>query len=464
MKKINLKLSVSALVLAFVAAGSTQASAQTVPLLPGGLVVSLYGQTGTPETVGNTYLDGNATPISLEEFSTAEIAGIDNAAPLLKESLPDAGTGANVGIVGEYGSSSEGTIQLSGNDQYVTIAGYDGNEDENGAPNGAYSNANGTAEAQSTDTNVPRVAAVIDISTGAVNTSTVLNDIYNGNNPRSVYTSNGTNLYFSGQGFSKTDQGGIYATTTGTNTTAGGSAPTAINTTSSTRTVTQANVNASTGSNSPTAYTYYSMDQNSRGVATSGIFEYSGSPTSSQGSNMGTRITAASLTSNGSTVYMSPEGFFFANATTLYVADTGSPKITSGGSDGGIQKWSYDGPGNTWTLDYTLKYAFPNTSSETGFESLTGQVLNNGTVDLYATSYTTNDDDPDGLYGVVDTLSNTTAAQESVLLLASSQPDNDFKGVAIIPQAVPEPSSVALLFGSLGGLLLIARRKFMAEA
>ena len=52
---------------------------------------------------------------------------------------------------------------------------------------------------------------------------------------------------------------------------------------------------------------------------------------------------------------LSPENYFFANADTLYVADSGAPKNTSADSplgDGGLQKWTLSG--GTWTLDYTL--------------------------------------------------------------------------------------------------------------
>jgi hypothetical protein len=458
----------AAIAAASCAAAATHAGAQTVPLLPGDLVVTVYGDANTPETTTTSggvtspvnYVDGNPTPISLEEFSTTIATGIDNPAtttPLLSESLPDAGTGNNVGIVGEYGSSSEGTIQLSGNGQYLSIGGYDGNVDENGAPNGGYSNTDGTALGQSTDTAVPRVAGLINIATGAVDTSTVLNDVYNGNNPRSVYTPDGTNIYLSGQGAGTkvngvyTDQGGIYTTTTGNNTTSGGTTPTGIYNGASTRTVMQSNINATAGGTSTGPNLYYSMDQDGKGVDQAGVFEYSPSPTGNQASN-GIRITAASgtLVPGGPTVNFSPSGFFFANSTTLYVADTGAPKA-GGTGDGGIQKWSFSSANQTWILDYTLTYKFSTTGTESGFASLTGEVVD-GTVDLYATSYTTADDAPDGLYGVADTLSATTDADaaDAVVQLAASGPDMDYKGVVLIPAAAPEPSTWALML--LGGV------------
>jgi hypothetical protein len=449
-----------ALVAALVLAGTAFASAQTVPLLGGDIVVTIYGDANTPATTSNgspiNYVDGVPTPISLQEFSPVIAAGVDNTAPLLDESLPTTGTGVNVGIVGENGSSSEGTIQVSGNGQYLTIGGYDGNLDENGGPYGG----SHTAEAQSTDTNVPRVEAAINIATGAVDTSTVLNDVYNTNNPRSVYSPDGTSFYISGQGASASDEGGLYLTSKGTNTTTGGAAPTPIFNQVSTRTVTEYNINAAHGTSSSTPNLYFSADQNSNSKGTlTGIFEYSGTPTTGQGSSTGTMITPASVTVGSTTYNLSPEGFFFANATTLYVADTGSPKA-GGTSDGGIQKWSYSSVGATWNLDYTLTYNFAsNGSGETGFASLAGQVVN-GVVDLYTTSYTTGDAAPDGLYGLSDTLADLTAAQassESVVELASSAPDSDFKGVAFVPEAVPEPGTWALFGLACAGLFAWTR-------
>ncbi len=458
MKNLKLKWSASALVLAACAFCATRAGAQTTaPLLPGNLVVSIYGNT---PTANNTYLDGNPTPITLEQFPLTIAAGIDNTTPLLTETLPATGTGTNVGIVGEFGSSSEGTILVSGNGQYLAIGGYDGNEDENGAPKGGYGGSN-TALAQSTDAHVPRTAALINISTGSVTTSTVLNDIYDTNNTRGVYTSDGSTVYLSGQGAGASDEGGLYLTPVGNNTTTGGSAPTPIFNVVSTRTVSEWYLDASTGTTTTSPNLYYAADQKSgsKGNQT-GLFEYSGTPTSSEGSNTGTRITPASGTSNGVAVNFSPEGYFFANATTLYIADTGSPKA-GGTGDGGIQKWSYSSANHVWTLDYTLTYNFSTASSETGFESLAGQVVN-GVVNLYATSYTTNDDAPDGLYGVADTLSATTAAQasgEAIVQLAASTPDMDFKGVAIIPPAPPATDTPTLPTWALlllGALLILA--------
>ena len=475
--KLENKLAISALLL-----GASVVTASAQIFTPGDIVVSVYGDVGTQT---NDYLDGQVTPISLEEF-TSTIAPLVDTAPVLTTTLPTTGSGSNVGIVGEYGSSSEGTLQLSGDGQYLTIGGYDAVAAAKGIQ-AATNSANGTSFApgtpyggttvalgQSADTDAPRVAGLID-SNGNVDTSSVFNDIYNTNNPRSVYSPDGKSLYLSGQGAGATDEGGLYLSSKGTNTTTGVPAPTPIYNVVSTRTVSESNINAANGTVSSTANLYYSADQNSKSKGTqTGIFEYAGTPTGSEGASTGTMITPANngLTGNALISY-SPQGYFFANATTLYVADTGDPKAGKTG-DGGIQKWSYSAATGKWVLDYTLRSAnlLSTTSAttaahgETGYEAIAGQVVN-GVVDLYAVSYTAGDADPNGLYGVADTLSDTTAAQassETVVELATSDadngtgPDNDFKGVSFAPQAVatPEPSSwilagVGVLAGALFG-------------
>jgi hypothetical protein len=440
---------------AFLAA-SSHASAQL--FTTGDLIVSTYG-----DLTNTSVTDGEITPITLEEFS---LPSATSASLVLTDQLPTTGTGANVGIVGEDGSSSEGTIQLSGNGEYLTIGGYEGNQAAKGIQ-AASNSANKTnfaagtpwgastiALGQSADTDVPRVESTIDAN-GNVNTSTVLNDVYNTNNPRSVYSPDGTTFYISGQGAGTGDEGGIYTTTKGTNTANGGAAPTPIFNVVSTRNITQYNGN-----------TYYSADQNSKKGIQTGIFEYSGSPSSSEGTNTGTRLTPASEVVSGKTINFSPQAFTFANATTLYVADTGDPKA-GGTGDGGIQKWSL--VNGTWALDYTLtdpNFVSPTTATsvsdgQTGFEAMTLQLVG-GNVDIYAVSYTAGDADPNGLYAIVDSLGATTlptgAGTESFTELEAAPGTSDaggadynFKGVSFAPTEAPEPSTFAMLIVTLLG-------------
>lgn len=421
------------------ALGSSPASAQV--FRSGDLVVSSYG------TFNGTLLDGQPATITLVEYSP------NGGSPISTFALPtnDAvGGSSNVGVVGEYGSSSEGNIQPSGNGQYLSIGGYwatpsfagTGAPGNNGYQNATTSDPSGVALAQSTDTNVPRVGVLID-AFGNVNSSTVFNDLYNTNNPRSVYSTAGSTIYISGQGDKSTSDQGIFYAPVGLNTTTSSSTPTGIYNTKDTRYVTAYGGNL-----------YYSLDKSG---SPTGIFEFAGLPITSSTAN---QITAASSGSGASKVNFSPEGFFFANATTIYVADTGVPKAGGTGA-GGIQKWVYNG--SSWNLQYIFanpsNFVAPSaaataTSGETGFEAVTGKVSGN-TVQLFGVSYTAGDDNPDGLYTITDTLSATTAPSQTLTELESA-PGNGgivFKGVTF---ALTPPTATDTPTLPQWGLILLA--------
>jgi hypothetical protein len=112
-------------------------------------------------------------------------------------------------------------LQLSGNGRYLTIAGYGVNANAFNANPGSYSpDPTNTALGQSGSqtgqgyTAVPRVVALIG-QNGSVNSSTALYDVFNANNPRSVYTVNGTSFYVSGQGNYPDATGGVFYATLG---------------------------------------------------------------------------------------------------------------------------------------------------------------------------------------------------------------------------------------------------------
>ncbi len=409
-------------------------------------MVSTYGSSSA------TLADGAPTAITLQEFAPTGGPAVLNYTLPTNDGINGS---ANVGVVGEYGSSSEGNLQLSGDGRYLTIAGYSASAAAAGI--GASSNtANGTsfpvgtpysgstiALAQATDTDVPRVAILVGAN-GNVNSSTVFNNLYNTNNPRAVYSADGSSVYISGQGDKKTTDQGIFYAPTGTNTKTNPSASaTGIYNAKDTRFVTGSGGNL-----------YYSLDKSG---APTGIYQVAGLPT---GAATSTLITTANNGLTGAArVNYSPEGFFFANANTLYVADTGVPKA-GGIGGGGIQKWTLDN--GTWSLQYTLtnpNFVAPNlaanaTSGETGFEAITGEIMVGGKISLDAISYTAGDANPNGLYEITDTLSSTSGAGETFTELESAAGNGGevFKGVSFAPQDVPEPSSWAALLGG-GGLL-----------
>ena len=425
---------------------------------PGDIVVSETGDVGGANGIG----DNQASPIELVEIDPTLPAGSNVVGTL---TLPSA-------VSGEFGSSSEGTLELSGDGKSLVIAGYDVdyqtyNTDESGG-NNVYGNAAlaqsySIEPAGSSYTLVPR--AIVDITgNGVVDDSTNLLGVFNTNNPRSVATVDGTSFIIAGQGVSgTTNQGVFYAAD-------GATAATAIDTTTDTRTAEIYDGNL-----------YVSQDsKQSTPPATSGgtsnIEAFSGVPTSTATPTVLPGISQSVTLGNGNgntfngssgTVALSPENFFFANATTLYIADGGDPK-QGGAGDGGLQKWSL--VSGTWQLDYTLTSGLglieegksKTAVGDTGLLGLTGTVdAATGAVTLYATTVPLNDLGETGLYTITDTLADTTAAQAANEgfneLLAGTTGDINIRGVAF----APTPATPCYCHGT---LILTDRGEVAVEA
>jgi hypothetical protein len=396
----------------------------------GDLVISVYGD-GEGDGV---YGDNQASPIVLEEVTTAGAAVTELDLP---ETTTTAGGVTESEISGEYGSSSEGTLQLAANGQSLVIMGYGVNDDVfNSASLSTYGTA---ALAQTTSilnngtyTAVPRVVADIGY-TGTVDTSTAVYNVFNTNNPRSVTTVDGTTFYISGQGVKGDTTQGVFTVQDGSST------ATAIDTATDTRTVEIYD---------NTLYVSQDSKQPSGGgtsnISSLGTLPVAGTTTPTVLPGISQTITLQAGQGNtlnsgdtGTVIHLSPENFFFANSTTLYVADGGDPK-QGGIGDGGLQKWSL--VGGTWTLDYTLSSGLnlvdnSGTAGTTGLIGLTG-VVTGDTVTLYATNATIGDLDPTYLYGITDSLSATTLpADESFTALMTAAPDTNIRGVAFAPTA-----------------------------
>ena len=176
-----------------------------------------------------------------------------------------------------------------------------------------------------------------------------------------------------------------------------------------------------------------------------------------------------------------PFGLFFANATTLYVADEGDGSNTYSSSSntytsaaaatntGGLQKWLFDAPSQTWKLAYTLKTGLnlgmpytvagyptglnsgpggtglPFSPATDGLRNIVGSVQGNRIqgpiVSIWAVSSTVSGSgdqgtDPNKLYLITDRLSNTSAAvaaKETFTDLRDANNAEVLRGVSFTP-------------------------------
>jgi autotransporter passenger strand-loop-strand repeat protein len=404
---------------------------------PGDLVLSIYGDgAGT-----GSYGDNQASPITLQEITTT---GSIVSQLVLPQTTRVVNGVTEYAISGEYGSSSEGLLTLSLNGQSLTIAGYGITATAFNVPDAAAIYGN-TALAQTTsltDTDLTPVARVIaDISYNTtIDTSTALYNVYDTNNPRSVITVNGTSFYISGQGADADGTEGVFLAEDG----ASGATP-IYNSTTDTRDI-----------EFQDGQLYVSIDSKLNeggGLYTFGSTLPTSATTPSAVPGIGPSVVLTSGTANtvngadiGASVYLSPEQYFFADPTTLYIADGGNPK-EGGLGDGGLQKWSLiDGQ---WVLDYTLSEGLnlvPDTDADgsTGLIGLAGTVVGNQVM-LYATNETAADTDQTYLYAITDTLGATTLpTDESFTVLETAAPDTLIRGVSFAPTSsstIPEVTS-----------------------
>ena len=528
-------------------AASAQAQSTFGYFTPGDLVISTVSDQVTGTAAQSVNGGGNgldtASPITLTEFSLG--AGGKTASSVGTDVLPQSGSNP---ISGEYGSASEGVLQLSGNGAYLTIAGY-------GVSANAFNSAinNGTATATygttalgqttsltgQTVTTVPRAIALIG-SDGYSNTTTQLTGVFNTNNPRSVVTADGTSFYVSGQGVTGDSTGGVFYTTLGATTAtpinvgsttpsgsnngtqnpllgtetrsveiyngtlyvsrdfgasgqpndatdirsltnSSGGLPTSATGLIATR-ITNTNGSSGDGGNTqaaanfagPPTYTNYygSLNLGTSGGSTSNL-------TNGVNNHAVGTLNKAGKSRVGKFVYLSPEQFWFANSTTLYVADSGQPKNGSADGaaegEGGLQKWTF--VGGVWVLDYDIFLGLDLVNNDeansatdtgagvTGLFGLTGIVVGNQ-VELFATSYGLNELSPSFLYEVTDSLSNTSSTQAETATsgqndyfntLYSAPVGVNIRGVSFAP--VPEPISLSLFGVGLAAAGVLRRRR-----
>jgi phospholipase C len=399
----------------------------------GDVVVSQIGNGNDPLKSADLAHDLSA-PVTLDQFTLGgTLTG--------QLSLPSTTAGANHGIVTSGGSKSEGGLTLSSDGHYLTYIGYDTTN---------LANAIGTSDISKLSTaGGPNVTVNRDIArisaTGAIDTTTSLGDAYQGDNARDVASIDGAEFFSVGNSDNSkiSTIGPRYSTLGATTSTLLGTVTGTPSKNDNFRSVQIFNGNVYTA-------------KGSGGTGSNGIFLV-GPTSSTSGGETTTALPGLSqvVGSDGPNV-IHPFGFFFANATTLYIADEGfeqqvnpnDPTTFAASPKAGIQKWILSG--GTWTLAYTLTTGL-NLGKQTtiagvtswteGLRNLAAQLNADGTVTLLAvtaqsdSNSNTGDADPNALVKITDVVAATTQpAGESFVVTATAPANTVFRGVAFAPK------------------------------
>jgi hypothetical protein len=156
---------------------------------------------------------------------------------------------------------------------------------------------------------------------------------------------------------------------------------------------------------------------------------------------------AANIVEGDATTEFYPFGVWFANPTTMYVADEGPGDLTAD-PNAGLQKWVFDG--TVWHLAYVIQaglaldqsytvshYPAADAPATIGLRHVTG-IVNGNTVTLFATTSTDSNlgdpgADPNQVVRVVDQLSATTLpTTASFTVVGQPVARSVYRGVAAV--------------------------------
>lgn len=412
----------------------------TNPARAGEAFPGIFNDPAVPGVQGSVFLDSYGT----EPFSPRL-----RSFPLTQDSA------RGTIVTSSFSSKSEGSLHLSTNGQYLTYMGYVGPVGAEGVSNSETTNL----AAEITGATGPfydRAVALIKYDgTFLVQPES---NAFSGDNPRGAITVDGSQLYMAGNADSTENK---TTPVTGPGTTIGvrlgqPGSPASIQ------------LGSYLASDRPDELTKkHVKDNNWRGIGIfngnlyvskgsggngdDGIFQVQngtadGLPTGGTGNTIVPLLgTQATNPVTNATSPLTPFGFFFADANTLYVADEGNSTISTTAAGGtvistsvsngtttytdlvsdplaGLQKWSLIG--GVWTLDYVLQdglnlnqpvqvpgYGVP--TYTTGLRNLTGRVNNDGTVTIYAitaqvSAVSGGEPDPTRLVAITDRLAATS--------------------------------------------------------
>ena len=408
---------------------------------------------------------GITSPIILTPY----LASIDGAGEVATSlTLAPLDVTAATGITTSFASKSELALNLSG--ASLTFMGYSAPLNALDVSN---SNTPGRLDPTNTDTQAATYRSVVqlDIGGGARVTRT---DAYSGNNGRAAVLANGEYLMVGNAGNgSGTEPQGIVSST-GVQAIAPGSNPYATvvgapQGTPGAKNGYQFGFSVSQLGDAPDksgkddnlrglrAYggsLYVSKGSGGNGVNT--VYQVSvpggGLPDATSAASAAIAILpgfptglAANISTADPATLFFPFGLFFANATTLYVADEGPQGLTPD-PNAGLQKWRFDG--SAWHLAYTLQaglnldaqyqvanYPASIAPATTGLRNVTG-IVRGDTATLFATTstYSSAGDagaDPNAVVRIVDRIDAATPpAGASFTTVAAPESGRVYRGVA----------------------------------
>ena len=414
---------------------------------------------------GNTFGNPAAYPAI---FNDTTVTGVQGSIHI--DQYPAIPGGARIsaldltGISTSFSSKSEGALMTSVNGQFLSYMGYNGPVGSEGVSNSYTTLA---PLAGNTNPQYDREVALISLA-GAVTLQPEAN-AYSGDNPRAAISVDGTQFYMVGNSDSTTSA--VDGGTTGPGLSIGarygtpgsnlslqlGNYVAADRTDESNKQHVKDNNWRGVGIYNGNLY----VSKGSGGNGDDGLFQVHNG--TGNGLPLGTGNTITPLFSSKATGPVMadggaglpspivPFGFWFANATTVYVADEGYPNVDSSGhliADpmAGLQKWAL--VGGTWQLEYILTNGlgllqaqtpagYPTQSYPYGLRNMTGSLNGDGTATLYAITsqysiYSNGEPDPTSLVMITDNVAATTLpAGESFVTLQTSNFGEVFRGVSI---------------------------------
>jgi hypothetical protein len=453
---------------------------QTV--LPGGSGATAVADASYPNVFQNEAPDpsfGITTPITISQVTQS---GAVVSSQILS------------GITTSFPSKSEGGLSLSADGRSVTLMGYNAapglldvsNSNTPGLLDVSNSNTPGHPDATNPVQQTYQRSIATISGTGAVTTQPV--DSYSGNNGRNAITgANGVTYTVgnAGNGTSKATAAVLadQLANTGVQIVTPGSANT---TSAGVYNVTQNGYAADKASKDPNFRditindntVYVTKGSGGNGINT--VYQVGTAGTLPTGSNNAVTILPGFNTKLASdpTANFYPFGLFFANNTTLYVADEGLAGTVT--SQAGLEKWSL--VNGTWQEDYILtaglnlgtKYAVAGLDpsldpATTGLRNLSGIVNADGTVSLFAVTATSSaltdqGADANSVVAITDLVSAMTLpGSEAFTTIAAPTYATVYRGVSQVPlaasTAVPEPISLAVMGTGLLGMFSVRRRR-----